>query len=197
MTYRLTKYSWLRYRLTKRNKEKTDTCEIWSSYSCVDEDPRLLGCYDMAWQPWQHRSSTATWLMHYEQFFDVLLWVFPQLFVSFLPDMMLTQPQCSPPPVVQTSITDKYYLLFEQLARVFRNDSNSKFLLFQQLLLLVNHVLLPFPAVLTVFNLLFSSCSTIFLPVLNFIAWSASLRNVLLHFMPRSTYKTFLSNFLF
>jgi len=60
-----------------------------------------------------------------------------------------THPQCSPPPVVQTTITDKYYLLLEQLAWVFRNDSNSKILLFQHLLLLVIHVLLPFPAVLT------------------------------------------------
>jgi hypothetical protein len=67
MTQRLTKYSWMRYRLTKRNnKETTDTCEIWGTYSRVDEDPRLLGCYDMAWQPRQHGPSTATWLMHYE-----------------------------------------------------------------------------------------------------------------------------------
>jgi len=87
------KNSWMRYRLTKRNnKEKTDTCEIWGSYSCDDEDPHLLGCYDMAWQPRQHGPSTATCLMHYEQFFDVLLWVFPQLIVSFLPDMLLNAP---------------------------------------------------------------------------------------------------------
>ena len=91
-----------------------------------------------------------------------------------------THPQCNPPPVVQTSITDKYYLLLE-LAWVFRKDSNSKILLFQQLLFLVIHVLLSFPAVLTVFKLLLSSF-TIFLTVLNFITSSSLLQSVLLHF---------------
>lgn len=63
-------------------------------------------------------------------------------------------------------------------------------------MLLVLEVLWPLPAVLTVFSLLLSSF-TIVLPVLNVVTWFSLLQKVLLHFLPRSAYKTFLSNYFF